>query len=326
MSGASPGPEPSIVGYAWLFATGIASVRQRYHLHGLTIDSAMALPELLGADDGMPTDVTVDVVEALPMLTDATTLGPHSRYTATAFQFTVPDIAHYQVEAGRHIRLQPLPGAVPHDVRLYLLGTAMAAILHQRRLLPLHIGAVATASGAWAFTGPSGAGKSTLTAAFGRHGYPILTDDVAVVRETDTSPQLWPGFPRLKLWRDALEHFQLTDQPLILDYSRTDKFHLPLHSQFRLAPTPLTALCWLEHAEPGEAATLTRLSKLDAVRVVAAATYRHKLVSLGSTERHLQQCAQVARRIAVYRYRRTWSLDRLDDQLAPLLATMPAPC
>lgn len=300
--------------------------RQHYHLHGLNIDSALPLPELLSADGAAPADITVEIADALPALHTPTTLGPHSRYTASTFQFTVPDVAHYHIESGHHIRLQPLPGAAEHDIRLYLLGTAMAAILHQRRLLPLHIGAVATAAGAWAFTGPSGAGKSTLTAALGRHGYPLLTDDVAVVRETDTAPKLWPGFPRLKLWRDALEHFQLTDKPLILDYSRSDKFHLPLHEQFQQTPMPLIALCWLERAAPGEAATLTRLSELDAVRAVAAATYRRRLVALGSFEHHLQQCAHVARRIAVFRYRRAWSLDTLEAGVTPLLAMMPGPC
>ncbi|EWG98231.1 hypothetical protein [Halomonas sp. BC04] len=88
---------------------------------------------------------------------------------------------------------------------MYLLGTALGALLHQRHWFPLHVSALATPSGAWAFTGESGAGKSTLAAWLHHHcGWPLISDDVAVVKPGEMIPRLHPGPPRLKLWQDAL--------------------------------------------------------------------------------------------------------------------------
>lgn len=297
--------------------------RHRYQLHGLSIDSSLALPELLRDEGGATADVVIDQADTLPPLTYAHALGPNAVYADGCYQLTVPEVARYHVTAGHQILVQARNSAAAHDVRLYLLGTAMAAILHQRQWLPLHVGAVITHSGAWAFTGPSGAGKSTLVAALNQQGYPMLTDDVAVVRHAADGPLLWPGFPRLKLWRDALSHFQLEDQPLILDHTRSDKFHLPLHDGFHQRPIPLTALCLLERAEPGEAATLERVDTLSAVQAVVAATYRPKLTALGSVGAHFQQCALVAKHISVYRYRRAWGLATLNTQLTALRQLMP---
>ena len=61
----------------------------------------------------------------------------------------------------------------------------MGAALHQRGILPLHANAVEIDHRAVAFMGASGAGKSTLAAWFHDQGYPILADDVCVIRADD---------------------------------------------------------------------------------------------------------------------------------------------
>ena len=61
----------------------------------------------------------------------------------------------------------PAPGRdlYESDVRVFLLGSCIGALLHQRGILVLHAGAIHTDKGAVLFTGPWGIGKSTLLAA-----------------------------------------------------------------------------------------------------------------------------------------------------------------
>ena len=92
-----------------------------------------------------------------------------------------------------------------NDVRLFLLGSVMGALLHQRGWLPLHGSAIRLPDGTAAiFMGPSGVGKSTLAAAFRRRGYAVAADDVSLIfTGADGSPLLQPAYPELKLWAEA---------------------------------------------------------------------------------------------------------------------------
>ena len=53
-----------------------------------------------------------------------------------------------------------------------------------------------------AVLGYAGAGKSTTAAGFVELGFPLLADDVTVLREQGGSFQVQPGYPRLNLWPD----------------------------------------------------------------------------------------------------------------------------
>ena len=61
------------------------------------------------------------------------------------------------------------------------------------------------------------------------------------VPEGDRVP-FYPGFPRIKLWRDALDHFGLDHRTLIRVLTRADKYHLRLASDFHDQPLPLRHL------------------------------------------------------------------------------------
>ena len=90
-------------------------------------------------------------------------------------------------------------------LRLYLLGPALALLLHQRGFLVLHASAVSLDGGVVAFLGHSGHGKSTTAATLHARGAAIVADDVvAVDLGAPGGPAALPGFPLLKLWPDAV--------------------------------------------------------------------------------------------------------------------------
>jgi hypothetical protein len=75
-----------------------------------------------------------------------------------------------------------------------LVTYALSAALRRRRLFELHSAAlVHPESGAGVLiVGPSGSGKSTQTVHLASAGWPFLTDDVLLLRETGSEIQAWP--------------------------------------------------------------------------------------------------------------------------------------
>lgn len=299
----------------------------RYATYGLTLASQVEFPELLTAASPATAEVEILATTVPETLEGATFSQAWLQIAPEACQLNIDGVARYRIEQGRRILVDrrvlptPGPGAEPGDVRLYLLGTALGALLHQRHWLPLHVSALATPSGVWAFTGHSGAGKSTLGAWLHyTRGWPLVSDDVAAIRPDDEQPWLYPGPPRLKLWQDALAALGIDKTGLIRDLTRADKYHLCLHREFRSTPQPLRALVMLERAEEGEAASVELLEGAESVRMVMATIYRPRIgVRFNGYTPLFQACAGLAERIAVYRYRRPWSLQGLETSLAPLL-------
>lgn len=298
----------------------------RCRIHGLEIASRLALPEL--APGGGEPDVEVRVGDVPRALSHVTGSGLHWQAATGEFLFHVVGVARYHVVDGRRIVVEPAEADDDKsaDIRLYLLGTAMGALLHQRGLLALHASAVATPTGTWAFTGHSGAGKSTLAAWLQqRQGWPSLSDDVIVLDDSGSEPRLQPGPPRVKLWRDALEAMSIAQDGLTRDLMRFDKFHLTTDPASFHSPLPFRALVLIEAAETGETASLTPLRGRDALAVIMASVYRPELAAwLRQPGDLFLQCSRLARQIVVYRFRRPRSLENFDEALQPLLARINA--
>jgi hypothetical protein len=75
----------------------------------------------------------------------------------------------------------------------FLLDTALVSTALLRGCTALHASVVAGPSGAVAFLGATGAGKTTIGAELVRRGYPLVSDDVAVIELTPAGPLVHPG-------------------------------------------------------------------------------------------------------------------------------------
>ncbi len=295
--------------------------RYFYHTYGLNVASEIELPELRAADAAPEAAVTMALAALPETLEGAQVHDSYLQVAGDQCQINVANIARYRIEQGQRILIDPAPDAAPGDVRLYLLGTALGTVLHQRHSLPLHVSAIVTPGGVWAFTGESGAGKSTLAAALHYHfGWPLLSDDVGVIEPDESGQPLFhPGPPRLKLWQDALTHFAIDPSGLIPDQMRFNKFHLPLARGFEQAPRCLRALVVLERAEDDEPPSLVAVNGMAAFQAVAGAVYRPEIGQrIADRATLFRRCAALAGQVAVYRYRRPWALARFGVGLQPL--------
>lgn len=293
-----------------------------YSCIDVRLESDLALPELHPATDPQDIRPVVTVRRAsLPdVLPDAP--DPSARVQAAngCVQFTVPGVARYRIVEGRSILVDPIDGGSTRDLRLFLLGSALGLLCHQRGNLPLHANAMLAGDGAFAFAGPSGAGKSTLAAHFRARGYPVLCDDVCLVSFADDgTPLAWPGLPRLKLWGDAAAAFGHDKATLDVAVEGLDKYHVPMEAAARPTPAPLRRLYVLSRAPEGQEGRIERLRGQAAMRAVMGNTYRGQtLAKLGLSARHFSQCAALLERIEVYAASRAWGYDSFEREAARL--------
>ena len=298
-----------------------------YTTYGLTIASQLELPELKALPPVVSPDIRIHVGDVEGHLDGAESSTPWLQCTSDRCQFLLDRVARFRVEQGNRICVDRRPrlahGSTTDDgdLRVYLLGTALGALLHQRHLLPLHISAVETPSGVWGFTGNSGAGKSTLAAWLHYHyGWKLVSDDVGVIKPEEGVPTLYPGPPRLKLWKDALERLDIECQGLVRDLTRRDKFHLNQHQGFKANAETLRALVMLERCRSDEKPSIEAVEGVEAFRIVMSALYLPEWGQrFNGPARLMQHGTNLARRIRVYRYRRPWSLNTMGQSLAPLV-------
>ena len=157
-----------------------------YSCFDFCLRSEIPLAELVPAGEaGARAIVDVRLGRVPAELAGGRTAAKGLQVSGDAVMLTIEGIARYLVRGGREIVVDPAPGGSERNLRLFLLGSALGILCHQRGLLPLHANAIVAGGGAYAFAGRSGAGKSTLAAHFGRAGYEILCDDVCVISFDD---------------------------------------------------------------------------------------------------------------------------------------------
>ena len=287
----------------------------RYCMAGMNISSEFPLPELIPLDfEGRP-DVEIRIASVPESLPNGTQAMPEAQVAPGAVLLTIPGVGRYHVLKGREIRVEPFGLAEEQDVRLFLLGSAFGAIHLQRGHFPLHASAVVIGGTAVAFAGDSGAGKSTMAAWMNAHGHPLLCDDVCVIRVTkDQRPMAFPAFPRMKLWKDALGKMDRETGNLQRDYSRTDKYHLPVDGHFAGEPVPLGRIIFLRYSTETAGAGIEDIPPSQAVPLLRNNTYRFQFISgLDLTERHFENCVSIARSVPAHYLDRPRELSLVAD-------------
>ncbi len=212
-------------------------VSRNYQAFGLTFASDVRLPEFNDAPQQADVDVTINRV--LDNQMDSFEPGVAQRYISTSANtliFHVPQIGKFKVANGNSIAYELQEGASEDTLRLYLLGSCIGALFHQRKLLVLHASTVRYQNNAIAFAGGSGIGKSTLAASLHARGYDLLGDDLCVI---DERSRVLPAYPQLKLWQDSVEALDVSPSNLRQIRHEVSKFAYPITSHFYTQPLPL---------------------------------------------------------------------------------------
>jgi len=274
-----------------------------YRVFGLGIRSEIACP-------GLPIDPRPDrnpdvAIRLLPPAPEPAEPLENGYYEVRpgVFRFTVQGVARYLVENGSRISVEPIQGSSADEVRLFLMGSVLGALLYQRGLFPLHGSAVETRWGAMIFVGAQGVGKSTLAAAFHRQGYRLLSDDVcAVTARAAGALEVLPAPDQFRLCDDA---YRRLDSPQGARF-HVDKFLVPMQQGYCPDAAPLKAIHVLADHDQGDP-RFEVLRGFDRIERLLANLYRPQFLKGQQTEGDLMrlagQIAQHATIVAVSRMR-----------------------
>lgn len=274
-----------------------------YRAFGLCIRSDIELPEYRASPEGNA-DITVlcndDALHLRRALEPSTPNIGGAHLTEDGVLLHIIGVCDLIVRDGREISVSPMPDVEMNLLRLYLIGSAMGTLLHQRQHFIFHGAAVSSPMGVSVFVGPSGAGKSTLTAHLTRAGYPAFADDTLPLFEQQDQIVVWPGAQVFKIWEDALDGLDQTTSGLTKVSQRYGKYFLknPLSPQD--APAPVTEVFVLER---GEDFTFEPIHGLDAIQAMNYNTYRPEIIGLlGHDAIYLRQLGQLVQKLRITRF------------------------
>ncbi len=249
-----------------------------YLMCGWRVRSELPLPELLpwrGDDRAPDLDIRLGAVPDPERPVEVT---PFLRIGDDGLcRLAIDAVARYLVRDGRSVTVELHTDPQSLEIRVFLLGSVLGFICHQRGLFPLHASCVALGGGAVAMAGASGAGKSTLAATLARRGHALLADDVCVIDPAAAGgPAVLPTFPRVKLWGDSLDALAIPPDALDRNRAGQDKYHYRFAEPgaFTAEAVPLSAVYLLEEARPPHAEGVEPLNGFAAVTALGTQVYR----------------------------------------------------
>jgi hypothetical protein len=272
----------------------------------------------------------------------ANVVANESRWWASHDEYLlrVPQVANFLVRHGREVLVQPAPGALPADIRAYLLSPIFSTLCHQAGMYSLHASAVRAGAGVAAFLGDSGAGKSTLAAGLAQRGYTLIADDICLLdpRAASSGPTLViPVAPALKLWRSALDHLGTSPESLPRVFSSDDKFRVAVpQPSGPVQRLPLREVFFLEWANAGspeedslsQSVTQPTFTPVEGVQAVARLMefthYDYLMKPTGRQTGNFLLCGQILAHARAFTLRRPRSFAHLDRTLDALEAHLAA--
>lgn len=286
-----------------------------YYAFGLRIQSEMQIPEFLPQDSMLPAQVYVKCGKVPDSLAAPSKEGVTLQVAPNEFLLKLEGIANYYVYDGQNIVIQPGSGGSEDDIRVFLLGSAFGALLHQRKIFILHASAIKYGNEAVLFIGESGAGKSSTANAFRLRGHAILTDDVCPIAFDENHRAVAvPSYPQTRMWEDTLQHLNVEYEHLRRVRLKINKRVLALNDLFCDSPLPIRAIYILNtHLE--DRCIISSLKGPEKFQALANYTYRnHMIDALGVQKSHFQFGMRLAQQIpikVILRPDREWRLSEV---------------
>lgn len=208
------------------------------------------------------------------------------------------------------------------DIPSFLPGAGFTAALQLQGALTLHAGAVVVDGEAVLIMGVSGAGKSTTAAALVSRGFPMISDDVAVLDPASGSLEVQCGPTRLRIGADAAlgagwqgELPRLFHHPLLGDKRYIE---LPEGSLCR-QPQPLAAAYLLEPRLGGDGARIRPVPHSAAAGHLLTNLYRGRFLDDARARQAFRQCAAVAKAVPLRTVRAADDLAQLPSLIDAII-------
>lgn len=239
----------------------------------------------------------------------------HLRINEQELFMSVPDVADYYVRNGEEVAVLPAAEADEKSVQLFLSGSVLGAVLHQRGIIPFHGSSFSFNGKGVMVIGVSGAGKSSTTAAFCSKGAGFINDDINPVLVKESGIMLQRIRTNVKLWDDSLAYLGITNDSFSQIRPDIDKFYVPFDKGQLLEEQPLHHIVLLgTHNE--ERFAVEQPAGIEKYNILRRNIYRKMyLRGMPQTEKsYFQKLLKIANTVTI-------SIVKRPDRISPL-ATM----
>lgn len=154
--------------------------------------------------------VNIHIVSCLPALYENPIFGKH-RWSANEKELTfqIENVASYKIQDGAEVYVCPHAISDPDSIQLFLNGSVLGAVLHQRGIMPFHGSSFIFKDRGVLICGNSGVGKSSVVAAFCQDEGRLVNDDITPICFDNERIMMVPLSTKVKLWDDAISLLQL---------------------------------------------------------------------------------------------------------------------
>lgn len=264
-----------------------------YKGFGINIISEIEFPELMESDISQSSEYDLKIsIGHIPNNLEGIKYET-ARYSYAiakkSFLFDVKRIARYLAQDGTHIIIEIIdPHADSRTIRLYILATVMAAILIQRKRIPLHASSFFAKEKLIMLSGNSGVGKSTLLSEFIKNDFRLFSDDINIIRSENDRILVSATYPMIKLWEesiDLLNHHFFSDRSFRIKQNM-NKYGFFFHENFDFGEYPAAIFVVLKKSTESFF-SCKKLYGTDAFMAITQQIYRPILIQC-STYRKLQ--------------------------------------
>ncbi len=219
---------------------------------------------------------------------------------AREFSMQVKDVGSFYAAEGHTVEYTPAENAQEAAVAVFLNGSVYGAILHQRKILPLHGSCFSVQGKGIMLCGESGAGKSSLTVAFCRNGATFLTDDVTPLTLTNEHPFLIARSDRVKLWDDSMTQLEISGDARYPLAVQEGKYYYPMPAALSDSH-PLNIVFVMETGHT-DRVQCRPLAGTEAFQTLRNQIYRWQyLVAMPEAEAgYMKQLAVISKTVAIY--------------------------
>jgi len=161
-------------------------------------------------------DIYIKIGETPENINNKLQEGTFYQASENDFLLKIPYNANFYIKNGKEVTVEPFKNVKIEELSTFISGRILGILLHQRKLNPIHGGAIRYKEKVIAFPGISGAGKSTIITAMSLKGAELISDDLLLFSFDDNSIKLVPSFPYVKLWEDSLKYLKIQNKDKLI--------------------------------------------------------------------------------------------------------------